>query len=123
MGFAMRYLTEAIRCEYRSCGARFALATPLTDPKPVWSDVIPDLAQAVRAGWAVVLISGLRAYCPSHRATAAECSCLRRYKPERQNRCVVHCDSVGPLLWNDRHIPAEVIDDPSVRLILELEAR
>lgn len=123
MGFAMRYLTEAIRCEYRSCGARFALAVPLTDPKPFWSDVIPDLAQAVQEGWAVVLLSGLRAYCPAHRDTAAECSCLRRYKPERKKRCVVHCDSAGAMLWNDRQIPAAVASDPSVRQMLAVGTR
>lgn len=122
MGFVINHRVETIRCEYRACAARIALTTELNVPKPVWMDVVPDLARAVREGWAVVLVMRLKAYCPDHQAGASRCCCKRMSKPERAKRCVACDPSCRELLWNSEHVPEVVAYDPAVRQLMEVSA-
>lgn len=95
MGRVIRHEVVALRCELRSCTARFTL-----QPLSVFADAQAQraqLASAVQHGWVIVLTAQLRSYCPFHDGNALMCSC--RTNPDRRHLCVRHDAGVAALLW------------------------
>ena len=95
MGRVIRHEVIALRCELRSCNARYALK-----PFSVFTETRiqrVQLAGAVQRGWVIVFTPQLRSYCPLHDAHALMCSC--RTNPDRAHLCVRHDAEAASLLW------------------------
>ena len=105
MGRVWRREVVAIRCEVRSCPVSEPLSPPMSHDT-TWHDHAQHLAQLVDRGWAVVLTSKFRTYCPEHASKAHECTC--RTNPSRRHLCVVHTPEIAALVWDTDQVPAEV---------------
>lgn len=105
MGRVWRREVVAIRCELRRCSTVVRILPPVQHGTS-WHDHIEDLSTMVRDGWAVVLTSKFRTYCPTHADRARECTC--RTNPARRHLCVVHTVEVASLVWDASQTPIEV---------------
>ena len=102
MGRVVRHEVVALRCELRSCAARYEL-----EPFSIFAEPEMQRTQmehAVSRGWVLVLTPRLRSYCTLHASSALMCSC--RTNPDRVHLCVRHDSDAAALIWSEGHLGA-----------------
>lgn len=104
MGRIISRQVVAIGCELQSCSEQRSFG-PVVAPS-TWHDEVAELLQLVDDGWALLLTSKLRAYCPEHASRVWDCSC--RTHPDRARLCPAHCLEATALVWTDLCVPVEV---------------
>lgn len=110
MGRVIRAEVVGVRCELATPRGRSGAAGLRCDrlvpvmPVPVHDEtaLLPKLRALTEEGWAFIMSTPMRAYCPAHAVQATRCSCSGR-APRRRN-CPVHGMS-GELVWRKGQIP------------------
>lgn len=112
MGRVIQHEIVAIRCELAARGRGVTptcTAVEQVTPMPaasVWEEQLRDLVRLVDAGWALVLTSRLRSYCPAHADRVWDCTC--RTHPDRAHLCPSHGDA-AELTWTQQITPEAVV--------------
>lgn len=106
MGRVWKREIIAIRCDVRACAACVPVS-PVLPASSTWHDQVTQLLDLVQQGWAFVLTTPLRAFCPEHAARAEACTC--RTHPTRKHLCVVHAAEPAGLVWVSSRTP-EIVE-------------
>lgn len=108
MGRIIRAEVIGVTCELRSCNNYAYFQLPVTAPS-TWHDELDQLGEFVADGWAFVLHSQLRAYCPVHVERVDSCTC--KTHPSRQRLCTVHSAEASALVWTIPNIPPREVEE------------
>ena len=108
MGAHNRAEVIGVTCELRSCNNYAYFQLPVTAPS-TWHDELDQLNELVTVGWAFVLHSQLRAYCPHHAERAEVCTC--KTHPSRKRLCPVHSNEAAALVWTIPNIPPREVEE------------
>lgn len=113
MGRVIRTEVIGVRCELATPRGLYGAKPPRCNAYAAVSSVAPtdhlgllqDLSRLVAGGWAFLMGSQLRAYCPEHAERVSSCSCQLR--ASRVTACPVH-GAAADQVWSADVVPTDV---------------